>query len=193
MQSGSRTLTQRQYTACCAAPFLLNLPIAPPTPPWRAWVRARPRAPHRPPAWRPTSTCSTRSLARPPAAHCCRRPSFATRPRPRPRSSMLFVFHTPRRLLPCSSLSKRRLLTVLITLADLHPRRSRRRSLPAVGGGHTGVLSVGAVPCSRKRLPLARFPSQGARPVIGSLSINVSSSDAHRSYDPHVRCSRLRM
>ena len=27
-------------------------------------------------------------------------------------------------------------------------------SLPAVGGGHTGVLSVGAVPCSRKFLSL---------------------------------------
>ena len=35
-----------------------------------------------------------------------------------------------------------------------------------------------AVPCSRKRLPLPRFPSQGPRPVIGST---LSFSDARRS------------
>ena len=56
-------------------------------------------------------------------------------------------------------------------------------------GQATRMLSLRAVPCSRKRLPLPRFPSQGPRSVIGST---LSSSDARRSY-PHVHRSRLRI
>ena len=64
---------------------------------------------------------------------------------------MLYVFHTLRRLLPYSSLSMRRLLTMLTALADLH--------------AHC-IVRVGAV------LPIARCPGrQDVRTAQGSDAV----------------------